>query len=64
MADMNDDDLLEALGVEVPTLKTATRTPREERIVARTSMGLSLISLMVEMPASGSRKPKWLGRSG
>ncbi|MEX5452655.1 GIY-YIG nuclease family protein, partial [Stutzerimonas stutzeri] len=34
MADMNDDDLLEALGVEVPTLKTATRTPREERIIA------------------------------
>jgi hypothetical protein len=34
MADMNDDDLLDALGVEVPTLKTATRTPREERIIA------------------------------
>ena len=33
MADMNDDDLLDALGVEVPTLKTATRTPREERII-------------------------------
>ena len=34
MADMNDDDLLDALGVDVPTLKTATRTPREERIIA------------------------------
>lgn len=34
MADMNDDDLLDALGVEVPSLKTATRTPREERIIA------------------------------
>ncbi len=34
MADMNDDDLLTALGVEVPTLKTASRTPREERIVS------------------------------
>ena len=34
MADMNDDDLLDALGVEVPTLKTTTRTPREERIIA------------------------------
>tara|TARA_B100000965_G_scaffold399038_1_gene418202 strand:+ start:485 stop:1672 length:1188 start_codon:yes stop_codon:yes gene_type:complete len=34
MADMNDDDLLDALGVEVPTLKAATRTPREERIIA------------------------------
>jgi hypothetical protein len=34
MAEMNDDDLLDALGVEVPSLKTATRTPREERIIA------------------------------
>jgi hypothetical protein len=34
MAEMNDDDLLEALGVEVPLLKTAARTPREERIIA------------------------------
>ena len=33
MADMNDDDLLDALGVEVPSLKTANRTPREERII-------------------------------
>ena len=34
MAEMNDDDLLDALGVEVPTLKTVTRTPREERVIA------------------------------
>lgn len=34
MADLDDDELLEALGVEVPTLKTATYTPREERIIA------------------------------
>lgn len=34
MAEMNDDDLLDALGVEVPSLKIATRTPREERIIA------------------------------
>lgn len=34
MAEMNDDDLLNALGVEVPSLKTATRTPLEERITA------------------------------
>jgi hypothetical protein len=34
MAEMNDDDLLDALGVEVPSLKTANRTPREERIIA------------------------------
>jgi len=34
MADMNDDDLLDALGVEVTVLKTASHTPREERIIA------------------------------
>lgn len=34
MADMDDDALLEALGVEVPELKTSSRTPREERIIA------------------------------
>ena len=34
MADMNDDDLLDALGVEVPLVKAANRTPREERIIA------------------------------
>lgn len=34
MAKMNDDDLLNALGVEMPSLQTATRTPREERIIA------------------------------
>ncbi len=34
MADMNDDDLLDALGVEVPALKVVNRTPREERIIA------------------------------
>ncbi|KPX94196.1 GIY-YIG nuclease family protein [Pseudomonas amygdali] len=34
MAEMNDDELLDALGVEVKTLKAASRTPREERIIA------------------------------
>ncbi|MGV8892023.1 MAG: GIY-YIG nuclease family protein [Burkholderiaceae bacterium] len=34
MADMDDDDLLDALGVEVTPLKAASRTPREERIIA------------------------------
>ncbi len=31
---MNDDELLEALGVEVAPLKVSSRTPREERIIA------------------------------
>ena len=34
MADMNDEELLDALGVEVVPIKTASRTPREERIIA------------------------------
>ncbi len=34
MADMDDDELLAALGVELVPLKTSSRTPREERIIA------------------------------
>lgn len=34
MAEMDDDELLDALGVEVAPLKVSTRTPREERIIA------------------------------
>lgn len=34
MVDMNDDELLEALGVEVTPIKASNRTPREERIIA------------------------------
>ena len=34
MAEMDDDELLDALGVEVAPLKASSRTPREERIVA------------------------------
>jgi hypothetical protein len=34
MAEMNDDELLDALGVEVAPLKASSRTPREERIIA------------------------------
>ena len=34
MAEMDDDELLEALGVEVTPLKVSSRTPREERIIA------------------------------
>lgn len=34
MADIDDDELLDALGVEVAPLKTCSRTPREERIMA------------------------------
>jgi len=34
MAEMDDDELLDALGVEVAPLKASHRTPREERIIA------------------------------
>lgn len=34
MAEMDDDELLDALGVEVAPLKTASHTPSEERIIA------------------------------
>lgn len=34
MADMDDDELLDALGVEITPLKASSRTPREERIIA------------------------------
>lgn len=33
MADIDDDELLDALGVEVTPLKASSRTPREERII-------------------------------
>ena len=34
MADMDDDELLDALGVEVTPLNTSSRTPQDERIIA------------------------------
>jgi hypothetical protein len=34
MADIDDDELLDALGVEVTPLRVASHTPREERIIA------------------------------
>jgi hypothetical protein len=34
MRDLDDDELLDALGVDVTPLKASSRTPREERIVA------------------------------
>jgi hypothetical protein len=34
MVDMDDDELLDALGVEATPLKVSSRTPREERMIA------------------------------
>jgi hypothetical protein len=34
MAEMDDDELLDALGVEAAPLRASSRTPREERIIA------------------------------
>ncbi len=34
MADLDDDELLDALGIDATPLKTSSHTPREERIIA------------------------------
>ncbi len=34
MSEMNDDELLDALGVDITPTKVSSRTPREERIIA------------------------------
>ena len=34
MAEMDDDELLDALGVEPTPIKASSRTPREERLIA------------------------------
>jgi hypothetical protein len=34
MSELNDDELLDALGIDVAPLKTSSRTPLEERIIA------------------------------
>ncbi|MFH7040796.1 GIY-YIG nuclease family protein [Paucibacter sp. JuS9] len=34
MADLDDDELLDALGVEITPIKASSRTPRDERIIA------------------------------
>ena len=34
MADMDDDDLLEALGVEAAPTKASTHTAQQERLIA------------------------------
>ena len=53
MADPSDQELLDALGVEVKADKKATHTPREERIIA----GFEEIQRFVEeqgrLPAHG-----------
>ena len=56
MADLSDDELLDALGVEVETARKSSRTPREERIIA----GFEDIQRFVDehghMPAHGEDK--------
>jgi hypothetical protein len=44
MAEMDDDELLDALGVAVAPIETSSRTPREERIIA----GFEDIQLFVD----------------
>ncbi|WP_236466416.1 MULTISPECIES: hypothetical protein [unclassified Pseudomonas] len=55
MADMNDDELLGALGVEATPIKVASRTPREERIIAEWFLvPLYVIDEVVERIRDGS----------
>ncbi|MCF7539196.1 GIY-YIG nuclease family protein [Pseudomonas petrae] len=53
MADMNDDELLDALGVEVTPLKAASRTTREERIIAGFEEILSFYQIHGRTPVHG-----------
>jgi hypothetical protein len=57
MADMDDDELLDALGVEVTPLNISSRTPREERIIA----GFEDILRFYE---GHGRAPQHLGEGG
>ncbi|OKP70126.1 hypothetical protein BTR19_15420 [Pseudomonas fluorescens] len=52
---MNDDELLGALGVEATPIKVASRTPREERIIAEWFLvPLYVIDEVVERIRDGS----------
>lgn len=56
MADMNDDELLDALGIEVTPLKAANRTPREERIIAGFEEILSFYQIHGRTPQHGEER--------
>lgn len=56
MADMNDDELLDALGIEVTPLKAANRTPREERIIAGFEEILSFYQIHGRTPLHGEER--------
>jgi hypothetical protein len=51
--DMDDDDLLEALGVSVETKTTGGRTPRQERVIAGFEDILNFVKEQSEMRGSG-----------
>jgi hypothetical protein len=55
MSEMNDDDLLAALGVEVEPLKTNSRTPREERLIAGFEDIVRFCEQQGRAPRHGSR---------
>lgn len=50
---MNDDELLDALGIEFAPLKTASRTPREERILAAFEDILRFYQVNGRVPSHG-----------
>lgn len=56
MADMDDDELLDALGVEVAPLKASSHTPREERIIAGFEDILRFYQAHGRVPQHGENK--------
>ena len=56
MAEMDDDALLEALGVEVTPLKVSSRTPREERLIAGFEDILRFYQAHGHMPLHGEER--------
>ena len=56
MADLSDDELLDALGVEVEAKRKSSRTPREERIIAGFEDIQRFVDEQGHMPAHGEEK--------
>jgi len=56
MADLDDDELLDALGVEATPLKTGSHTPREERIIAGFQDVLRFYQTNGRAPEHGERR--------
>lgn len=56
MADMEDEDLLAALGVEVAPIKTGSHTPQEERLIAGFEDILRFVDIHGRAPEHGEER--------